>query len=404
MSIDIVKTYLRDYPGYLKWGSKKLARKLGVMQEEVLQAMAELRIERAASVTSESTVKGGVEPPAPGTDTEYEKFIKEGGINPDDVVSVKHWQNMGGSRRFSVVTKNGDGTLTDNALIENLHTIFAEYKHPEFNVPFRTESTKCAVLNMFDAHIDKICLSSECSVGDDQTLDERFNVLSSYFDEVLAGIVPHSPEVIFFPVGSDFWTTNGIVNATAKGTEQRVLAPHEEVFTRGVRFYMECVDKLQQVAQKVIVITLKGNHDPQPVFYLGVALELVYANSDRVEVHSTRHQRKYFSYGRWGFGFGHGDNEKKQMDRMPLWFATEGKEIWYRAEACEFFLGDIHHKEEYRFKRGYDGIGMYAYFLRGTTGTDMWHSDSGYVGIPKSIEAFIYEKTTGHKSVVSVSW
>ena len=34
--------------------------------------------------------------------------LKERGINKDDVVSVKHWQSMGGDLRFSIVTKEKD--------------------------------------------------------------------------------------------------------------------------------------------------------------------------------------------------------------------------------------------------------------------------------------------------------
>jgi hypothetical protein len=167
---------------------------------------------------------------------------------------------------------------------------------------------------------------------------------------------------------------------------------------------MECIQKLQSITDKVIVVTLKGNHDTDPVFHLGVLLTVAYQNSAKVEVHSTRHQRKYFQYGLWGFGFGHGDKEKSKLDRIPLWFAQEAKDIWYRTEMRELFLGDIHHKEEYRFQRASDGIGVYVSFLRSSAGTDQWHSDNGWIGNPKSIEAYVYNKTSGRKNVVSVSW
>ena len=35
--------------------------------------------------------------------------LKERGIDPDDVVSVKHWQSASGEYRFSVVTKENLG-------------------------------------------------------------------------------------------------------------------------------------------------------------------------------------------------------------------------------------------------------------------------------------------------------
>lgn len=406
MSLNLASTiaFFRSHPGYLKWGTQKLAEKLGVSKQVVRMARHDLLTETIMANDSQSVTKGGSPPKDKKTNRNlYAEFLKDRGIDEDDVVSVKHWQSPGGEARFSVVTRD-DQVIGDEEIIDALKGILRDSVVVRRVPTPKVVCDNIVVFNMFDAHIDKISLASEIYEATNFSLDESFANLERKFDEVVDGLPRFHPEEILFPVGSDFWTTNGVMGTTARGTPQRTLAPHEEVFTRGVRFYRDCIDKLQAVGKTVKVITIKGNHDPQPVFYLGVALDVAYEKNPRVEVHSTRRNRKYFEFGEWGFGFGHGADEKRNMDRMPLWFAQEAKDIWYRTERHEFFLGDIHHKEEYKFKRAYDGVGMTAYFLRSCNGVDMWHCDSGWVGIPKTIEAFIYEKNSGSKNVISVSW
>jgi len=401
MTIEKAKQFLIDHPGYLKWGADRLSEKLGLSRSLITDLKAVVRVETAVSNDSRSFNEGG-EPPIDGT--AYDQYLALNGISPDDVVSVKYWQNMGGEQRFSVVTKE-DNELSQTQMEEAVFSLFDGYSPPVYVAPSPFVEDKCAIINLYDAHVDKVILSGE--VYDDDTdlnLEERFQQLEERFDELLSGVAMHHPETIFFPVGNDFFTTNGPGQGTKRGTPQRTIAPHEEVFLRGARFYMDCVCKLLQVAQNVEVAIIRGNHDADAVFYLGVALKMGLAHESRVTVHMSRHARKYFEYGIWGFGFGHGDNEKRNMDRMPLWFAQEAKSIWYRTKFHELFLGDVHHREEYKFRSSYDGVGMSAHFLRSTNGVDQWHSDSGWIGIPKEISATIFSRDRGRKNAVNVSW
>ena len=47
--------------------------------------------------------------------------LQERGIDKKDVVSVKHWQNMGGELRFSVVTKEDSG-IDEKGIFGRLNT------------------------------------------------------------------------------------------------------------------------------------------------------------------------------------------------------------------------------------------------------------------------------------------
>jgi len=404
------KAFLHANTGYLKWGSRKLGRKLGITTEEALELQRLVKNELRSSNESTSVNTHGYEY-APdeedldpnNNDLTYEQFLSKRGIEKKDVVSVKHWQTMKGYPRYSVVQRTDltGGIDIEKAFLNNLKNYVVPCVIPPG--PERT-TPRVGIINLFDAHIDKIAVPAEVYGAKGLSLQENFDLLEEKFDEALEAMSYYSPEKIYFPIGSDFWTTNGPNQGTRKGTPQRTQNHHEEAFEMGVNFYRRCIDKLSQITDKVVLLTLKGNHDEDPVFYLGMLMKAVYNGSTRVEVHATRHQRKYFQEGIWGFGFGHGDKEKRKLDRLPLFFAQEAPQLWAATTMREMFFGDVHHTKEYKFQRARDGVGMYAYFLRSTNEADLWHSDEGWIGIPKSIYAFIYDKDSGRKKNITISW
>ena len=91
--------------------------------------------------------------------TALDLHLKDRGINKNDVVSVKHWQNMGGDLRFSIVTKEQYGVEKSDLLkdIENLiktHTpIYAKIK--------RVKGEHLLVINPADIHIGKLAVALE---------------------------------------------------------------------------------------------------------------------------------------------------------------------------------------------------------------------------------------------------
>ena len=58
--------------------------------------------------------------------TALDLHLKERGIKKKDVVSVKHWQNMNGELRFSVVTKEGQG-FSENDLLKRVGKFISEH-------------------------------------------------------------------------------------------------------------------------------------------------------------------------------------------------------------------------------------------------------------------------------------
>ena len=95
-----------------------------------------------------------------------DKHLAERGIDKKDVVSVKHWQNMGGELRFSVVTKTApvdESSVFDNVLklIEDNAPNYPKIKH--------IEGEHLLVINPADIHIGKY--SNKEETGEEYNMD-----------------------------------------------------------------------------------------------------------------------------------------------------------------------------------------------------------------------------------------
>jgi hypothetical protein len=324
------------------------------------------------------------------------KNKKENFIDSAIVTKVKRWQLPNGEIRESI--QYSPKEIENENLLSKIESHFKEYESPK---PFFYKNSKtndyCAIINLFDAHIDKLSLINEAK--EDSSLETNISNFEKAFDELLSNCLTYSPEVIYLPVGSDFFNTNSIgdLPTTKRGTPQRVLGSQEDTFKIGISVYRRCIDKAAQFC-KVVCPVIKGNHDEDKVFYLGTCLSIAYEGNDRVEIDDTRHQRKYYKYGKNLFGFAHGDKEKNKVHQLPLLMAEERKRDWADTDYREWYLGDIHHKQEYKFLRGQDFIGCTVRFLRSVGTSDKWHTDEGYVGVPATAEAFIWTKDKGLKA------
>ena len=268
------------------------------------------------------------------------------------------------------------------------------YNHP-------TGANMAAVINLFDAHIDKLVLSNESNVGSD--IHDNIKRFEKSFGELISQVYFYNPNLIYFPVGNDFWTTNGPQNTTKKGTPQQISTTSEESFDMGFELLVRCIDKAMGLG-KVIVPVIKGNHDEDKTHYLGHSLDAYYHKNPNVVIDRSRHQRKYYRFGVNMFGFAHGDKEKRKLDRIPLYMAEERKEMWAQTMFRTFYLGDIHHENKYKLHLSHDGVGVEVKFLRALTDQDKWHTDEGYIGILKTAYAEIWDHDEGRKGGFEVTF
>lgn len=360
MNKEQVKSFLIAKPGYLKKGTNFIARILKTTPDIVKEAKKEVK----------------------GSDNNF------------TIKRKKVWQLPNGEYRESI-QYDTNKELEVSKFKEELLKSIKEYVKPEHKVQYPKQNKNIAIINLFDAHIDKLCVISETDKN--SSLEENIATFEKSFDELLNAAIPYLPEMIVFPVGNDFYNTNGSSNTTKRGTPQDILVKSEDSFIVGVNVLRRCIDKASKYA-KVYVPVIKGNHDEDKVFYLGQCLSFIYDNNPNVSVDASRHQRKYIKYGQNLFGFAHGDKEVSNISFLPLIMAEERKQDWASTSYREWFMGDKHHRFEYKFMRMKDFPGASVRYLRSVGTSDKWHYDQGYIGVPKTAELFIYDYNKGLKA------
>jgi hypothetical protein len=248
----------------------------------------------------------------------------------------------------------------------------------------KTDAGRMAQINIFDAHIDKLAWHEE--VGENYDLKIALNRFNTAVNELIRKAQVFSIERILLPVGNDFFNTDNSENTTKRGTRQDVDVRGKNSFRKGVQLLRDNIDRLSVIAP-VDIVVVPGNHDEEKTWYLGEVLEAIYSNNPNVNVDNSPRKRKYFSYGKNLIGLTHGDKEK--VNDLPSIMSSEVPQLYANAVYREWHLGHVHHQKVK------DYIGCTVRYMRSISGTDVWHFDSGYVGVPKSAECFIWKAEGG---------
>lgn len=250
---------------------------------------------------------------------------------------------------------------------------------------------KCAIINAYDAHIDKVTRMTETGTKSD--IHKNVRLFRNTFNQLLQWCQKGgNPELIIFPVGNDFFNVNDARYTTKKGTPQDTVMHIEDSYEIGLDLIRDCIEEARKIAPVIIPI-IRGNHDTDLTGFLGVTLAHLYKGDKAVTVDNSRLSRKYIQYGKNMFMFGHGDTEKKFIQRLPQVVAQEQKKMWYKTEYRYAFLGDLHHRIQYGRTTIKDQVGLQINYLRAMSSQDYWHHSSGYIGIPKSMYCTIFDRS-----------
>lgn len=256
------------------------------------------------------------------------------------------------------------------------------YSHKEGKIQHKQPTSEnVAIINIFDAHIDKVC--REIETGESCTIEEKCTMFNEALDYLINQI--GSPQQIIFPVGNDFFNVNDCRGTTKKGTPQETTTHFIDAFEIGLNLIRSSINKLAKIAP-VYVPIIAGNHAEDLENILGVCLKTLYSDTPTVEVEATRLERKYKTFGKNLFMFAHGDKSKNKINQIPSIMAVEKPVLWATAANRYAIFGDIHHEQTHELN------GVTAMFLRSMSSQDKWHHAQGYVGSKKTAYAFLFSK------------
>lgn len=321
--------------------------------------------------------------------TALELHLKERGIDKEDVVSVKHWQNMGGELRFSIVTKQEYG-LDEDQILDKIKNLIEDYSPTYNHIDRDFNNDHLLVVNPADIHIGKYASGYETGNGYD--CETAVNRVLEGIQGLLEKSRGFGIERVLFCVGNDILHIDNVYNQTTAGTRQDVDGKWWEHFEIALMLYVKCVEMLRHIAP-VDVLHSMSNHDYQSGFHLAHALKSWFRKADDVNFDISVSHRKYYQYGSNLIGLEHGDGAK--MVNLPLLMAQEQPKMWADTKYRYFYLHHIHHKVKHKWLDAKDYVGVTVEYLRSPSGTDSWHSRKGYTGVPKAVEGFLHEKNSG---------
>lgn len=291
------------------------------------------------------------------------------------------------SKEWSIFFNPNKG---NNDFIDILTSALSNYK---FTIPIfePIQSDKCGLINIYDAHIDKLCILD--SNGERASVEDNINTFKQAFITLFHELLIKGVTKIIFPLGNDYYQTNDRYGNTVKGTKVDVYPDWQKSYITGVEAEIWCIDYALHHKVEVHCPIIYSNHDADKLFFMGYTLALYYAGNDNVKIDYSDLQRKYIAFGKTLLGFAHGDKEKPE--KLPSIMSFEAKQDWANSTHTYWFLGDKHHKKEFNFMRVKDHIACEVRFLRSASGTDKWHFQEGYIGIPKSAQAHIIDYNNG---------
>lgn len=327
---------------------------------------------------------------------------QEQNYDTTNMVIEKVTTNPNGGQWVTYKTKNQ--IEEDNSILNAVQRLIDKHVEPNLSPEqepvlesedwFRiNQGKRLAVVNLYDAHLDKLPIKSTCGV--ESTIEKNIAIFLNTIDRICTVIGNNDIDEIIFPVGNDLFHTNGFNSQTKKGTQIEYYGSPEDNYYAICDAITEAITKLAVIAKnEVKVIMVKGNHDEDKITVLGYWLERIFKGTN-VQVDFLRKQRKYIKFGDNLLGFAHGDKEKSKIAQLPLIMATEAKELWGQTTHRKMYLGDLHHGFEYQFLKAKDMPGVEVEYLRSVGTTDTWHEDFGWIGVPKTAYLQIFDEKEG---------
>lgn len=338
-----------------------------------------------------------------GEDMTPEYLLSAHGLDAEkwQVVSYKnnywHSQVKGGKRLVMYQSKITVKPYADGEIsIETAKRVFAElntnYKPKKINY-ITDKSSKLLEVNIADLHLGKLAWHGECGEDYDYKIAlERFNYV---IDDVISRVKGRGIEKIIFPVGNDFFNSDTITGTTTKGTVQTNDLRWQKMYKIGCEALTDAIDKLRHIAP-VESFYVSSNHDKMVSFYAINQLAAFFRNTSDVTINTSALYRKYIEYHNTLIGFSHGSEEGKRLRNL---MQTEAREAWGRTKYHEFHLAHIHSEKEVT-TISEDG-GLILRHVSSITGSDAWHSESGFIGAVAKAQNFIYDKDKGLVEVIN---
>ena len=317
---------------------------------------------------------------------QFQQDLEANGFNPDN---WKHgWFKTESS---SIFIKNKDDVVTYDEVRDEFIKTIQKYspKYPTVKRK-KIKDGHMLIIDPADIHIGKLAIYDE--TGNDYNI----NIAVQRCIDGVKGIIDKSQgfniDKILFVIGNDVLHVDNAQRKTTSGTPQDTDQQWWKAYMEARKMYVKIIEMLVTVAD-VHVVFCPSNHDYVSGFMLADSIACWFHKAKNVTFDVTMRHRKYGMYGNAMLEFDHGDGHKDQD--TPLIMASEQPKLWANSKYRYSFKHHIHHHKKIRWQSGKDYHGCTVVYLRTPSGTDRWHDNNGYMGVPKAVEGFLISKTNG---------
>jgi hypothetical protein len=322
-----------------------------------------------------------------GTIMDIEEYCASYNIPFEQVKTYKLVTHTGKGAYYNIASADVRNTESLDSFKEQLISAIKDIPNRPKSV-VRVKDTNSdghlLVVDPADVHIQKLATVFE--TGDEYNSQIACQRVREGVEGLIQKAKGFNIDKILFVGGNDILHTDNAKKTTTSGTFQDVDSNWYTAFAVAKGLYIEVIDRLLEVAD-VHFVHNPSNHDWMLGTLLADVIQTYYKDCSNITFDCDLRHRKYFKYGRNLIGTTHGDGAKN--DILPILMATEEPIMWSETKFRYYFTHHVHHK----VSKDYIGVTVEA--LRSPSGTDGWHSKSGYCNVLKAVEGFIHHPEYG---------
>lgn len=325
-----------------------------------------------------------------------ERLLERNGYRPRWAVSWVHLQDEG--IKTTTLLRNPDEVQQEEDWAA-LHLEKVKKAAPRYRKPTLRKVTDghLHIIDVADLHINKLAVDRNGAVS--YNAEKAVSNAEKAVDSLVTRGQGYNIEQFILPIGNDVLHTEGMGSATTKGTPQTSDRHWTQAVDMAFDMYVRMIEGLLTVAP-VKIIHCRDNHAEFASYMLAKQVEAYLHRHKWLTADISHLDRAYHEYGLCLLGFDHGHGVASA--KLPQVVAAEAAPLWGRTIHRRFFRHHIHHADfknsNVRVKQDEvlkDYPGLTVQHMRTPCGTDDYHHNQGYIGVPKVVDSFVIHPTLG---------
>jgi hypothetical protein len=252
---------------------------------------------------------------------------------------------------------------------------------------------------IYDFHFGKYAWKEESGADFDLPIARKLLVDSV---RAMCGSVPGPIAKVLLVIGGDFFHADTRANVTERGKHQLdVDTRKEKVWDEATEALHAAVQIASSTAKEVEIVVIPGNHDFESAHHLSRLLSAWYRMQRHISVNTEPRVRKYVRWGKVLLGIAHGHEVK--MGDFALLMAQERPKDWAETTERVWHLGHIHHAKKLSYQSVSQHQSVDVEHLESLTSPDAWSYEQGFVGAPRRITGFLWDRKLGLRQRIYVT-